>query len=68
MYHGKNETKNRERERKRKRKLTILKELYRATTCESERNEKKKKKEIINGAFNAFARECTTRLTRTRAA
>lgn len=42
MYHGKNETKNRERERKRK--LTILKELYRATTCESERNEKKKKK------------------------
>lgn len=56
-----------EREREKKRKLTILKELYRATTCESERNEKKKK-EIINGAFNAFARECTTRLTRTRAA
>lgn len=63
MYHGKSKTKNRERERE---KINNLEGIVQS--CESEkRNEKKK--EIVNGAFNAFAqRECTTRLTRTRAA
>lgn len=67
MYHGKNETKNREREREKK-KINNLEGIVQSYNLWKRKKWKKKKKEIINGAFNAFPRECTTRLTRTRAA